>query len=253
MSESPPSNAMTQTQSQFDKSLGDLVSLLSIEGVSREGLIQALTHRSYCAEHIGVSSNERLEFLGDSILGVVVGKYVYDAFPDFEEGALTKLRSSVVSAQILAQVARAINLGAILQLGKGEEASGGREKNSILSDALEAVMGVVYLELGFTAAEKLILGLLEREIMARAEGPGYSDFKSRLQEYLAQMSLQPPSYDLVWSGPDHARVFEAKVSVDGAIIGVGTGSSKKSAEQQAAHKALDALETNDGKCSSEAH
>ncbi|TAN29701.1 MAG: ribonuclease III [Actinomycetota bacterium] len=204
-------------------------------------MTQAATHRSYCAEHPGVSSNERLEFLGDSILGLVVGKYIFQTFTSFEEGELTKLRASVVSSQNLSKVARSIGLGGILLLGRGEEASGGREKNSILSDSLEAVMGIVYLELGFAAAERLILSLIKPEIEAHALGPGHSDYKSRLQELLAQMAMKPPVYDVDWSGPDHARVFQATVRVESGVLGSGTGSSKKLAEQRAAEDALEFL------------
>ncbi len=230
-------------QAQSEEALDDLVEKLNITGISRTGLTQAVTHRSYCAEHQGVSSNERLEFLGDSVLGLVVGKYIFTTFSAFEEGSLTKLRASVVSSYTLSKVARSIGLGQILLLGRGEEASGGREKNSILSDSLEAVMGIVYLELGFVAAERLILFLLRPEIQAHANGPGYSDFKSRLQELLAQLGMKPPIYEVDWSGPDHARVFSAAVKADGTVLGAGTGSSKKLAEQRAAEHALELLAT----------
>lgn len=224
------------------ESLIKLLSKWGLEILGQRAIERALTHRSYCAEHPGVKSNERLEFLGDSILGAVVGKYIFDKFSLFEEGELTKLRSSVVSAQSLSKVATSIGLGKLLLLGKGEESSGGREKGSILSDSLEALMGVVYLELGFSAAEKLILGLMEPEIEAHAEGPGYSDFKSRLQEMLAQLTMESPRYLVEWSGPDHARKFHATVSSGEKILGSGTGTSKKLAEQNAAENALHLLE-----------
>ncbi|NNN19214.1 MAG: ribonuclease III [Acidimicrobiaceae bacterium] len=233
-------------QAQSDRALADLIHRLEIDGISKSGMTQAVTHRSYCAEHPGTASNERLEFLGDSILGLVVGKYIFETFSAFEEGELTKLRAAVVSSHNLSKVARSIGLGQILLLGRGEEASGGREKNSILSDTLEAVMGIVYLELGFSASQRLILSLIMPEIEAHAHGPGYSDFKSRLQELLAQISMPPPVYDVGWSGPDHARLFEAVVSVDGRILGSGTGSSKKLSEQRAAENALDFLATANG-------
>lgn len=216
----------------------NLATNLGISGLSDVGLAQALTHRSYCAEHPGVSSNERLEFLGDSVLGAVVGKYIFDTFSTFEEGELTKLRASVVSAHNLGTVARSIDLGNYLLLGRGEEASGGRNKNSILSDALEAVLGAIYLELGFDEAERVILMLMRSQIEEFAEGPGYSDFKSRLQELLAQLAMTPPQYELEWSGPDHARVFRATVRVADVVLGTGSGSSKKLAEQEAAQNAL---------------
>lgn len=222
--------------------MGSLVVMLEIESISELGIIQALTHRSYCAEHPGSRSNERLEFLGDSVLGTVVGRYIYDRFDSFEEGELTKLRASVVSSHNLSKVARYIGIGELLRLGKGEEASGGREKNSILADSLEAIIGVVYLELGFEAAQRLVLDLMKDEIERQADGPGYSDFKSRLQELLARLAMKPPVYEIEWTGPDHARRFSAVVKVDEAVLGVGSGSSKKLAEQNAASDALDLLE-----------
>ncbi len=228
-------------QSQHEQALDRLIEKLGIAGMSRSGLTQAVTHRSYCAEHPGVSSNERLEFLGDSILGLIVGKYIFTTFSSFEEGELTKLRASVVSSQSLSKAARSIGLGEILLLGRGEEASGGRDKNSILSDSLEAVMGIVYLELGFAAAERLVLSLVKPEIEVHAHDPGLADFKSRLQELLAQMAMKPPTYEVDWSGPDHARVFEATVKADGKVLGRGTGSSKKLAEQRAAEDALEVI------------
>lgn len=235
------SDAAVGGQSQYDQALTALIERLGILGISRASLTQAVTHRSYCAEHSGTTSNERLEFLGDSILGLVVGKYIFMSFSSYEEGELTKLRASVVSSHTLSKVARSIGLGEFLLLGRGEEASGGRDKNSILSDSLEAVMGMVYLELGFAAAEKLVLTLLKPEIEAHALDPGLADFKSRLQELLAQVSMKPPFYEVDWSGPDHARVFRATVKVDGTIFGRGNGSSKKLAEQRAAEDALETL------------
>lgn len=214
---------------------------LIVSGLSQDGIYRALTHRSYCAEHEGVESNERLEFLGDSILGAVVGIYVYENYSQFEEGQLTKLRASVVSTQKLAKVAKSIGLGEMLLLGRGEEASGGRGKNSILADAFEALVGEVYLEQGFAAAEQFILGVLETEIVENAKLPGDFDFKSRLQELLAQLSMDAPVYQLSWSGPDHSRNFEALVLSGEQHLGFGSGSSKKMAEQNAAREALQLL------------
>lgn len=222
--------------------LSSYLEKLDLNGLSEDGIYRALTHRSYCAEHDGIESNERLEFLGDSILGAVVGIYVYAKFSHFEEGQLTKLRASVVSTQKLAKVAKYIGLGEILLLGRGEEASGGREKNSILADAFEALVGQIYLEVGFSAAEKFILGVLETEIAENAKLPGDFDYKSRLQELLAQLSMDPPLYELSWSGPDHSRNFEALVRSGNESLGVGNGSSKKMAEQNAARKGLRLLQ-----------
>ncbi len=238
--------ASAGSHEQHEWALDRLVAKLGIAEISRAGIAQAVTHRSYCAEHPGVSSNERLEFLGDSILGLVVGKYIFKTFTSFEEGEMTKLRASVVSSYTLSKCARSIGLGQMVLLGRGEEVSGGREKNSILSDSLEAVMGIVYLELGYADAERVILSLIKPEIEAHATGPGYSDFKSRLQELLAQTGMRPPVYEVDWSGPDHARVFQAVVKTDGRVLGGGRGSSKKLAEQRAAEDALGLLSDIDG-------
>lgn len=218
---------------------------LGLSGLTEGGLERALTHRSFCSEHPGSESNERLEFLGDSILGAVVGKYVFEKFPSFEEGQLTKLRASVVSTENLSKVSRDLGLGELLRLGKGEELSGGRDKNSILADAFEAVVGEIYLELGFSAAEQFVIKVLAPKIELNSQGPGHFDYKSRLQEHLAHISMKPPVYELSWSGPDHMRSFEAEVSSDGVVLGVGIGSSKKLAEQRAAQSALEILSGNE--------
>lgn len=235
------SDGMMNSANQYQ-----LITRLGISAISHDGLRLALTHRSYCAEHEGVNSNERLEFLGDSVLGAIVGRFIFEEFAEFEEGELTKLRASVVSAQNLSKVAREIGLGQSIILGKGEEASGGREKNSILADALEAVFGAIYLELGFGEAERVILMLMKPHIETYSKGPGFFDFKSRLQELLAQLSMGPPVYEVTWNGPDHARVFHATVKVDLKVLGIGSGSSKKMAEQFAAEDTLRLLESNGG-------
>jgi ribonuclease-3 len=202
------------------------------------GLLRlALTHRSYCAEHAGEHSNERLEFLGDAVLGMVVTDHIFRAYPDMPEGELAKLRSSVVSASTLAEVARELDLGPALRLGKGEHASGGGSKASILADAFEAVLGAVYLDGGMAAVHPLLRTLLDQRILAAAVGPGGHDFKTRLQELAARHFEELPVYELRDEGPDHEKRFFATVHLGGEAQGDGEGRTKKQAEQSAAHAA----------------
>jgi ribonuclease-3 len=201
----------------------------------------ALIHRSYCAEHPVTNSNERLEFLGDAVLGLVVTVYVYDEFPDLPEGELAKLRASVVNAEVLAQVGADLGIGPALLLGKGEDGSGGRDKPSILADAVEAVIAAVYLDGGWDAAHDLVLDLLEDRIRAEATGPGGQDYKTRLQELAARNFDQLPRYQVRAEGPDHSKRFFAAVRLDGEIRGEGEGRSKKQAEQAAARAAWEGL------------
>jgi ribonuclease-3 len=197
----------------------------------------ALTHRSYCAEHPGHLSNERLEFLGDAVLGMVVTDHIFTAYPDMPEGELAKLRASVVSAAALAELASELDLGAAVRLGKGEAASGGGRKPSILADALEAVLGAVYLDGGMEAVRPLVRGLLAGRILAAAAGPGGHDFKTQLQELAARHFEELPAYSLRDEGPDHEKRFFATVHLGGEPQGSGEGRSKKQAEQAAAHAA----------------
>lgn len=200
----------------------------------------ALTHRSWGAEHSGSSSNERLEFLGDAVLGLVVTQRLYSRFGEWSEGDLAKTRASLVNSATLAEVGRSIGLGDQLRLGRGEVASGGREKSSILADAMEAVIGAVYLDGGIGAADKAIGRLLGARIDAAARAPGHADFKTRLQELAARLGFAPPVYDVTTSGPAHDKKFEAMVHA-GTASGIGRGSSKKDAEQHAAEIAYLAL------------
>jgi ribonuclease-3 len=201
-------------------------------------LAGALVHRSWCAENPGHESNERLEFLGDAVLGLVVTDHVYRAYPALTEGELTDVRKAVVNSVALAEVAAELDLGDHVVLGKGEELSGGREKPSILADALEAVFGAVYLDAGYDVARDLVVELLGTRIAsAEAEGPGGQDHKSRLQELVARRYAAAPRYDTIAEGPDHARSFKVTVFVGGEARGVGEGRSKKQAEQAAARNA----------------
>ena len=200
----------------------------------------ALRHRSYVVEAGRGPSNERLEFLGDAVLGQVVTEFIFVNYPDLAEGKMTKLRSSSVNRGTLRGVAEEVGLGGHLMLGKDEESSGGRRKASILADAMEAVLAAVYLDGGADAVRRLILERWGERIRRRAGAPGWSDYKSRLQEHLAQKGSRP-SYSITEAGPDHEKRFTAVVSVEGAERGSGTGRSKREAEQSAARQALDEL------------
>lgn len=204
---------------------------------------QAFHHRSWCAEHAEDASNERLEFLGDSVLGFVVADLVYRREAELDEGALTDVRKAVVNSVCLAEVAIDLDLGSFLRLGKGEEASGGREKPSILADAMEAVLGAVYLDGGIDAASDVVDRILGDRMQAAIDAGGRNqDHKSRLQEHLAATSGDTARYEFDATGPDHARHFTATVTAAGRALGVGAGRSKKQAEQQAARAALATLE-----------
>jgi len=210
---------------------------------SDTGLLhQALSHRSWCTERDGAPSNERLEFLGDAVLGLVVAEHCYAAYPGFAEGQLAKVRSAVVNARVLAIVATGLGVGDVLLLGKGEESSGGRAKGSLLADAAEALIGAVYLDAGWEAARALVLRLLAERIERAAAEPDVFDHKSRLQEAAVRSGEGVPVYQVSGSGPDHGRRYQALVFVAGDRRGAGEGSSKKDAEQAAA---ADALSRND--------
>jgi ribonuclease-3 len=202
-----------------------------------ELLARSLAHRSWCAETEGAASNERLEFLGDAVLGIVVTDHLFRTYPDLPEGELAKVRASLVNSEALAEVAATLDLGDALLLGKGEDASGGREKPSILADAMEAVIGAVYIDGGWPAAVELIMGLLAERIEEAAAGPGGQDYKTRLQELAATQFGQLPRYDVADEGPDHAKRFYATVFLEGVERGRGEGRSKKQAEQAAARAA----------------
>ncbi|MHB8220121.1 MAG: ribonuclease III [Acidimicrobiales bacterium] len=200
-------------------------------------LDQALSHRSWCSEQGGAPSNERLEYLGDAVLGLVVAEYTFRHFPQLPEGQLAKIRAGVVNARVLAEVAQVLGIGNEIRLGRGEETSGGRAKASILADALEAVIGAVYLDAGWLEAERLVLGLLSPRIDTAAAEPGGFDHKSLLQELTVHQGGGPPHYVVEGTGPDHERHFRAEVFVGGSLRGAGGGPSKKEAEQAAARAA----------------
>ncbi len=227
------------------EALDALIAVLGVRGggqsVDRDLVDLAITHRSYAYENGGVPTNERLEFLGDSVLGVVVTEELYRRYPDLAEGQLAKLRAAVVNARALAGVGRGIGLGAYLKLGRGEESTGGRDKSSILADALEALIGAYYLDRGLEASRTLILDLFA-EALEDAAGLGAGlDWKTSLQELAAERGLGAPEYVVDESGPDHAKSFRATAVLGGYPTGEGTGNSKKEAEQRAAEQAWTAL------------
>lgn len=204
-------------------------------------LTLAFTHRSFAYESGVKETNERLEFLGDSVLGLIVTEELYLRFPDLDESRLSPLRSGIVNMRALADIARSLNLGKYIRLGKGEEVTGGRDKNSLLADALEALIGAIYLHAGFAASalavKKLIASTLES---AMARGAGL-DGKTALQELTASLSKGSPEYVVSETGPDHDKSFTAIAMVAGEEISRGEGKSKREAEQVAARAALEIL------------
>jgi ribonuclease-3 len=200
-------------------------------------LLEAVTHRSWCAEHVDTPSNERLEFLGDAVLGLVIADVLFQVERAMPEGELAMARAAVVSTEALAQVATDLGLGEYLRLGKGEDATGGRAKRSILADAMEAVIGAVYVDAGLDAARALLLPLVAERLAGAVAGPGEADHKTRLQEESARRYGQVPRYDVSGTGPDHDRRFTAVVRIGGVERGQGSGRSKKEAEQAAAETA----------------
>ena len=200
-------------------------------------LLRALTHRSYAYENGALPNNERLEFLGDSVLGLVVTDSLYAANPDVAEGQLAKLRAAVVNMRALAEVARAMGLGDYIFLGRGEESTGGRDKASILADTMEAVIAAVYLSCGLPAATTFVHHLLDPLMESSASLGAGLDWKTSLQELTASGSLGVPEYRVSEQGPDHQKSFHAEVMVGSEAMGSGSGSSKKEAEQMAAEVA----------------
>ena len=202
-----------------------------------ELLERALTHRSYAYENGGLPTNERLEFLGDAVLGVIVTETLYRTHPDLSEGRLAKLRAAVVNARALAGVGRDIGLGEHIKLGRGEQATGGAAKASILSDTVEAVLGAVHLSGGFEASGPVVHLLFDPLIEAASAMGAGLDWKTSLQELSAEHGLGVPEYVIADDGPDHMKTFTAKVRVGDSLYGNGVGRSKKEAEQAAAETA----------------
>ena len=207
-----------------------------------EIVVLALTHRSFAYENGGLPTNERLEFLGDSVLGVIITDALYRTHPDLPEGRLAKLRASVVNMHALAGVGRRIGIGDQLRLGRGEELTGGRDKSSIVADAVEAVIGAVYLEHGLATARAVVQRLFA-DLLTEAPQLGAGlDWKTSLQELSAARGLGVPEYRVTEEGPDHAKVFAARVLLGGSARGAGAGRTKKEAEQNAAAAAYTSLQ-----------
>jgi ribonuclease-3 len=203
-------------------------------------LAAALTHGSYSSENSGVPDYQRLEFLGDAVLEVAVTRYLYEQFPTSTEGEMTLLRAGVVSEPALASVAREWGVSELIRLGRGEESTGGRDKDSILSDVVESLLAAVYLDAGVERVEQIVLEYWAPMIAERAGTPGGRDHKTRLQEVLVADG-RDVEYSVTETGPQHARQFTATVRSSGDDLATGTGTSKKRAEQDAARKALDGL------------
>ena len=240
----PRSGGAVDDASGVEPPDGDLAALADLLGhrFGDPGLLrQALTHRSHAFEAGGIPDNERLEFLGDAVLGVVVTDRIYRSLPDSKEGRLAKVRAATVNTISLARIARGIDLGDSILLGVGEEQSGGRDKDSILANTLEAVLGALYLDAGLEVSRTVILRLFDGLLTDIIERRESLDYKTSLQELTAASFAALPVYEVTDTGPDHAKEFTATVSVAGEALGVGSGRSKKEAEQGAARRAYTTL------------
>ena len=229
--------------------MADLAALQQTLGISFNNLSlleQALVHRSYINENPGftLAANERLEFLGDAILGLVVAEKLYQDFPQFSEGKMTKLRSALVSRDNLVRIARTLGLGSYLYLGKGEAAGGGKHKPANLATALEAVIAAIFLDQGSAISRDFVLGLLNKELQRVVSQGIKTDYKSQFQELIQSKQQPTPAYHLVeTAGPDHDRRFTVEVRIGNTVLGTGSGRSKKVAETEAARLALERLQS----------
>jgi len=224
------------SQRPVDRLVAHLLEVVG-ETIDESLLLRALTHRSYAYENGALPNNERLEFLGDSVLGLVVTDSLYATHPDLAEGRLAKLRAAVVNMRALADVARTLGLGEYVYLGRGEESTGGRDKASILADTMEAVIGAVYLSAGLPTATRFVHHLLDPLMESSANLGAGLDWKTSLQELTAAGSLGVPEYHVTEEGPDHQKMFHADSVVSSELLGSGSGRSKKEAEQKAAELA----------------
>lgn len=221
-----------------------LLDLLGVD-ISTETLQLALTHRSFAHENGMLPHNERLEFLGDSVLGLSVAAQLYKQYPNRPESDISRMRSSIVSRYGLSDVARAIGLGEHILLGRGEINTDGRDKDSILADTTEALLGAIYLEHGFEVAQKVVLRLFKTKIDRAQANSTFLDWKTALQEKAAELHFDAPEYTATATGPDHAQSFVCQAIIAGKMRGAGVGPNKKLAEQQAARIALHALEADE--------
>lgn len=228
----------------LDERVERLEATLEIAFADRATAVAAITHKSYCNEHREhASHNERLEFLGDAVVDLAISQRLMERFPQADEGALSKMRALLVNEESLAKVARGLDLGELLLLGKGEERTGGREKSSVLADALEAVLGAVFLSGGMTAAMTLVDRWFGGLLDTVAEGGSGTDYKTRLQEQVQGRLRASPRYRVVAeAGPDHSKEFEVEVTLGAQVFGRARGRSKKEAEQLAAQQALATLD-----------
>ncbi len=223
-----------------ENDLDELQGLLGFAFSNRSVLAQAVTHRSAATQSL--DSNQRLEYLGDAVLGMLVAEYLFQTFPGFDEGRLSTIRKEVVSASALAQVARRQDLGSFARLNPGEEATGGRNKEALLADLVEALVAAVFVDGGLDAARLLVLRWLHEDIRLAARDPAGSDFKSKLQEQLRRIRMPDPVYHVVETGPKHNQKFTAHALVAETRLGWGMGKSKKAAEQAAAQYSIQLLE-----------
>jgi ribonuclease-3 len=224
------------------KNFKPLTEKLGVE-VKDEFLELAFTHRSFAYENGALETNERLEFLGDSVLGLIVTEELYTRYPELDESRLSPLRSGIVNMRALADIARSLDLGQYIRLGKGEEVTNGRDKNSLLADALEALIGAIYLDKGFAESTRVVRLLIAHTLEeAMSKGAGL-DGKSALQELVASLNKGTLEYLVSESGPDHDKSFLAVAMVGGEAIAEGNGKSKREAEQSAARSAFEALAT----------
>jgi ribonuclease III len=229
---------------QRTRQLTHFQNIIKVKFSDKRLLNRALTHRSFINEagpH--VKDNERLEYLGDSVLALVVNEYLFKRFEKYLEGDLAKIKSAVVSEVTLSKVAKEIQVGDFIQLGRGEDLSGGRNRSSILANTLEAVIGAIYLDSGMKESKKFVLSLLKKDIERIDSASYYRDPKTTLQEYVQKKYREKPVYDVIEeSGPDHLKQFTVALIINGVRISVGTGSSKRKAEMDAARIALEAMQ-----------
>ncbi len=230
-----PKNKKIKTPERLAESIGITFNDINI-------LKQALTHSSYVNENPALNSmdhNERLEFLGDSVVGLAVCDYLFRKFPTYQEGELTKIKSLVVSKPVLAELGRRLKLGDYLLLGHGEEVSGGRRRDSLLANAFESIVGAIYLDNDLDTVSAFVLSFLGEIIQNTLDSKEHRDYKTNLQEYSQKHFKVTPRYKIVKTeGPDHARVYHVEVRLPNDILGVGQGNSKKEAEQMAARSAF---------------
>ena len=232
---------ITVAKSSRSNLYDQLLKQLGVE-LSPQLLELAFTHRSFAYETGITTTNERLEFLGDAVLGLVVTEELYLKYPDLDESRLSPLRSGIVNMRALADIARSLELGKYIRLGKGEEVTNGRDKNSLLADALEALIGAIYLERGFSQSSEVIRALIRETLdSAMAKGAGL-DGKTALQELVAAIGKGVPEYQITETGPDHDKSFTASAVVAGEVIAEGSGKSKREAEQSAARAAFEILQ-----------